>query len=995
MTNDITITIHATDHEIRKSRSGRGGNSQNCKASPVVNMRKPCKVATWNVRSLYQAGKIHNAAKEMERLNIDILGISDVQWPDSGKMKINNKTIYYSGSQDGSHSYGVGIILNQNIDKAVVNFIPHSNRIILLQLNQNKPKINIIQVYAPTADKPESDIETFYEDLDNILKSIKTQDVTIIMGDFNAKVGDEKVEECTGGYGLGNRNERGDRLIEFCQNNNFVITNTLFKMPKRRLYTWKSPADQEGRIVRNQIDYILIRQRYKNAIISAKTYPSADIGSDHNPVVTKIRLKMKIIKRRTTNVRIDTSKLRDPAIKQRLIEEINNRLTNVKEQIRQNTETETKWLLIKTEIDKSQKEILTPTRYKNKQWMTEEILDLMEERRQHKNKDNQMYKRVDKQIKSKIKQAKEQWLKEQCAEIEEYQKRYDSFNAHKKIKELTQNNRKRKPGILRDTNGKLVLSTNEKLKRWTEYINELFKDNRAEQMEIEVEDDMVLKILKEEIKSALKNSKNGKAVGPDQIPVESLKCINDETLDIIVDLFNTVYKTGNIPKQWLLSTFCAIPKNTNAKDCSEHRTISLISHILKLFLKIIHGRINKKLEEGIDDSQFGFRNGLGTREALFAFNVLAQRCMDMNVDVHVCYIDFEKAFDKVRHEKLVQILKTKNIDKRDLRIITNLYWNQRAQIVIDNEPSTEIEIRRGVRQGCIMSPLLFNVYSEAIFEEALISQSEGIIINGKTINNIRYADDTVIMASSAEQLQLLLNKTNSFCEEYGLKMNIKKTKYMIITKKTNIQTSIHLGDVPIERVYKYKYLGTWISEKNDQTTEIKTRIEMARNAFVKMKTVLSSKDLTLELRVRALRCYVFSILQYGLESWTLKQDHINKLQSFEMWCYRRMLKIAWTQKKTNTEVLREMGKECEMVNTIKMRKLQYLGHVMRGQRYEMLRLIIQGKIRGGRSIGRRRVSWLKNLRDWFKCSSIELFRAAVDRVKIVMMISNLRLGDGT
>ena len=235
------------------------------------------------------------------------------------------------------------ILLNQNIDKAVVNFIPHSNRIILLQLNQNKPKINIIQVYASTADKPESDIETFYEDLDNILKSIKTQDVTIIMGDFNAKVGDEKVEECTGGHGLGNRNERGDRLIEFCQNNNFVITNTLFKMPKRRLYTWKSPADQEGRIVRNQIDYILIRQRYKNAIISAKTYPSADIGSDHNPVVTKIRLKMKIIKRRTTNVRIDTSKLRDPVIKQRLTEEINNRLTNVKEQIWQNTETETKW----------------------------------------------------------------------------------------------------------------------------------------------------------------------------------------------------------------------------------------------------------------------------------------------------------------------------------------------------------------------------------------------------------------------------------------------------------------------------------------------------------------------------------------------------------------------------------------------------------------------------------------------------------------------------
>ncbi|CAG9832973.1 unnamed protein product, partial [Diabrotica balteata] len=109
-----------------------------------------------------------------------------------------------------------------------------------------------------------------------------------------------------------------------------------------------------------------------------------------------------------------------------------------------------------------------------------------------------------------------------------------------------------------------------------------------------------------------------------------------------------------------------------------------------------------------------------------------------------------------------------------------------------------------------MSPLLFNMYSEAIFEEALLSQSEGIIINGRSINNIRYVDDTVVMASSAEQLQLLLNKTNSFCKKYGLKMNIKKTKYMIIAKKTNIPTNIHLGNVPIEKFDTYKYLGTCI-----------------------------------------------------------------------------------------------------------------------------------------------------------------------------------------
>ena len=102
-------------------------------------------------------------------------------------------------------------------------------------------------------------------------------------------------------------------------------------------------------------------------------------------------------------------------------------------------------------------------------------------------------------------------------------------------------------------------------------------------------------------------------------------------------------------------------------------TISLISHTLKVFLKVIHGRISRKLVEEIDKIQFGFRKGLGTTKALFVLNVLAKRCMDMNIDIYVCYVDSEKASDKVRHEKQVQILQAKNIDKGDLRMITNLY----------------------------------------------------------------------------------------------------------------------------------------------------------------------------------------------------------------------------------------------------------------------------------------------------------------------------------
>lgn len=304
----------------------------------------------------------------------------------------------------------------------------------------------------------------------------------------------------------------------------------------------------------------------------------------------------------------------------------------------------------------------------------------------------------------------------------------------------------------------------------------------------------------------------------------------------------------------------------------------------------------------------------------------------------------------------------------------------------------EIEIRRGVRQGCILSPLLFNLYSEAIFKESMEEEEAGIIINGETINNLRYADDTVLLASNLENLQHLLQKLNNQCTEYGLKINLNKTKWMVVTKtlENQNQANVTIANTIIERVQAYKYLGTWLEQSGDQTKEIKTRVEIARATFMKMKDVFCSRDLTIGLRMRMLRCYVFSILLYGVEAWTLKKTHIDKLQAFEMWCYRRMWRISWKDKITNVEVLVKMQKECEIINTIKKRKLEYLGHIMRGSKYTLLRLIMQGKIKGRRNVGRRRVSWLKNLREWFNCDSTELFRAAVNKIRIALMISSLR-----
>lgn len=946
------------------------------------------KICTWNVNTMYQAGKIHNAIEEMDRLKIDILGISEMRWPNSGKCEIRDHTVHYSGIKDGKHQHGVGVIVNKKISKFVKNFVPISERVLLLQIDCAPMSVNVVQVYAPTADSSDEEIESFYEDLIHVIKSIPKKDLTIIMGDFNAKVGKGRVGEIVGPYGLGERNERGDRLCNFCEEYQMVVTNTFFKLHPRRLYTWKSPKDSPNQIIRNQIDYIMINKRFRNSVISVKTYPGADIASDHNPLVGVIKARLKIMKQKT-NTKYDWKKLKNPTIQSKIREELKDKF-KVNEMSHEN----------KKELEKLEKTIETTSQThlkneneKKKEWMTDEILKLMQERRKVKNTDASKYRRLHFKIKEEIRMAKEAWAQQKCEEIEKLQNQHDHFRLHQKVKETAGIYRSRIIGKIVDNHDKVVIDKKQRLEIWGKYIEELFEDNRPTPLDTPIDEESGLSITESEVQNAIKHMKDGKAPGPDSFRSEFLKLMDEEGIRWLTKMFNRIYDSGEIPQEWLKSEFIILPKKPGAKSCGDYRTISLMSHLLKVFLKIIHKRIYRMCEEGLTETQFGFRDALGTREALFAIQVLFQRCRDVNCDIFACFIDYQKAFDRVQHGKLIKILQQLGLGGKDRRIITNLYWNQVAHVRVEGDVSEELEIRRGVRQGCVLSPLLFNVYSEKIFEEALYELDEGILVNGERLNNIRYADDTVVFADSMEGLQRLMDRVVESSSKYGLDLNINKTKYMIISKNTLPARRLIVKNEEIKRVGQYIYLGTVINDQWDNSQEIKCRIEKARSAFVRMKTLFTSRDLTLDTKVRLLRCYVFSVLLYGVETWTLTEASCKKLEAFEMWLYRRMLRISWKQKKTNHEVLQRMKKETEIMKTVKIRKLQYLGHIMRNpDRYGLLQRILQGKVVGRRSPGRRRISWLKNLRTWFASTTTGLFRAAVNKVLIARMVANIQSG---
>ena len=167
--------------------------------------------------------------------------LSETRYTDEGRIHLDNYVFLYSGGAE--HQHGVGFLVKKQLEKHILGYWALSERNMMLKIRAKPFDIAIIQSYAPTTSHSDEEVEEHYEEIQRMLKQVKSTDVLMVMGDFNAKVGSEAQQDTVGRFGLGERNERGDRLLHFCIENNLVVINTFFQHPKRLLYTWKSPGD--------------------------------------------------------------------------------------------------------------------------------------------------------------------------------------------------------------------------------------------------------------------------------------------------------------------------------------------------------------------------------------------------------------------------------------------------------------------------------------------------------------------------------------------------------------------------------------------------------------------------------------------------------------------------------------------------------------------------------------------------------------------------------
>ena len=297
-------------------------------------------------------------------------------------------------------------------------------------------------------------------------------------------------------------------------------------------------------------------------------------------------------------------------------------------------------------------------------------------------------------------------------------------------------------------------------------------------------------------------------------------------------------------------------------------------------LKILQARLQQNVNHEIADVQAGFRKGRGTRDQIAYICWITEKSREFQKNIYFCFIDYAKDFVCVDHNKLWKILQEMGMPDHLTCLLRNLYAGQEATVKIVHGTTDWFQIRKGVCQGCILSPCLFNLYAEYIMKNAGLDEAQaGIKIVRRNINHLRYADDTTLKAES-EELKSLLMKVKEESEKVGLKLNIQKTKIMA----SGPITSWQIDGETVETVTDFILGGSKVSAHGDCSHEMKRRLLLGRKVMTNLDGIFKSRDITLPTKVHLVKAVVFPVVMYGCESWTIKKAECQRNDAFKLWC---------------------------------------------------------------------------------------------------------------
>ena len=440
-------------------------------------------------------------------------------------------------------------------------------------------------------------------------------------------------------------------------------------------------------------------------------------------------------------------------------------------------------------------------------------------------------------------------------------------------------------------------------------------------------------------------------------------------------LFNIVWTTQETPEDWRQAILIPIWKKKGSKrDCTKYRGIALLSQTGKIFCKILEKRLRPIIEPQLNESQMGFRKNRSCTDAIFTLRQLVERSTESGKDLHVAFVDQEKAFDRVDRKKLWKILSIYGVNKHLINLCKSLYVNSQCVVRTNTGLSENFQVRSGVRQGCILSPLLFITYVDHICKTA--NNSDGRNLE-ELLNELLFADDQVIIAPTANQLQHHINKLNSVCQDYNMKINIDKTEVMTIAR-TEKTTSIFIEKHQLKQVKDFTYLGSIFSDNGRINNEIQQRCNKANQVIGQMSPILKCKYVCMDTK-RALYNTIFlPTLCYQCQTWTMTSDDRRKITTTEMKCLRRMLGVSKRDRLRNEDIRKLVG-TTPILNYIKKQQVKWFGHVSRLPTVSAPQMAMLHRHSGYKARGRPRKTWTTEIFEALKCTLYEAHTNARSR----------------
>ncbi|XP_071577594.1 uncharacterized protein [Temnothorax nylanderi] len=639
---------------------------------------------------------------------------------------------------------------------------------------------------------------------------------TIIGGDFNARTGEEGGwEEETEGRGKerGRKskdkkvNKDGRTLLEFIEERGWTILNGGMKGDEEGEYTY---TGGKGETV---IDYILgdedIREKVERLEVGEK------VDSDHHPLILWIRDSEKGKQRRK-----EVEKIRRRG---RWNEEGRTRFSERLGKIGGNRELQDKieegTSKIRRVLEENEKEKGRGPNENKRGWWDVECKERKREVRRELRKwrkgsgEAERYRGGRREYRELCKKKKEEEKDRMTREIGE-------AKTEGKVWELIGRVRKRRKRVNEEI----------KMEEWKEYFMELMGGmenrvvkgegggNRHEEEEIELE----------EVRNVIRKLKTGKAIGSDGIPNEVWKFGGEDLVRWIWEICKRVWRGEGWPEHWKEGEIVPIVKKGEGRKVKDYRGITIMSSMYKIYMAVLAERIRKEVETKklIPDNQAGFRKGMGTMDQIFALNYLINRQLgNEKGKMTVLFVDLKAAFDSVDKEVLIKAMKERGVRQGLIDRVEEVLRETKSSVRRGEERGDEFWTAKGLRQGCPLSPILFNLLIADIEEFIKKGGWGGIRLREERIYTLMYADDIAVLAEEEQDMRSMISRLEGYLDMKGLTLSIEKTKIMRFRKGGGRKKKYdwRWKGKKLEEVKEFKYLGYTLKENGGQEAHIKER----------------------------------------------------------------------------------------------------------------------------------------------------------------------------